>query len=339
MVLPEDYIAQKFHQLAGYVKFKRSTNVYEGGCPMCKEGKSWGRKRRLYYIVKSGTIYCHNCGWSGNAIKFIKEVGHLTYEEIMNEAKDYDLIPEDVSEDKYTRTNYSTEILPHDSINLFDEHQVEYHKDNEPVKMCLELIHSRRLHSAVNRPKSLYVSLTDFTHKNRLVIPFYDQSGDIAFYQSRTVVPNSSLPKYLSKSNSEKTLFNLNNINSDIDHLFIFEGPIDACFVRNGTAVAGIQENSDRSLSAKQRDQLTHYNFFDQIWVLDSQWQDSASKSKTLKLAEQGHRVFVWPEKYGKRFKDFNDMAVALNISEIPYKFILDNTHTGLKVRVLLNVT
>ena len=29
-------------------------------------------------------------------------------------------------------------------------------------------------------------------------------------------------------------------------------------------------------------------------------------------------------------------MALALDINEIPYKFILDNSHTGLKVRVML---
>ena len=47
--------------------------------------------------------------------------------------------------------------------------------------------------------------------------------------------------------------------------------------------------------------------------------------------------MFIWPEQYGKRFKDFNDMAVGLGINEIPYKFILDNSYTGLKARVILS--
>ena len=59
MILPEDYVSQKFYQLAGYVKHKRYNNVYEGGCPICREGKSWGRKRRLYYVAKQNYIYCH----------------------------------------------------------------------------------------------------------------------------------------------------------------------------------------------------------------------------------------------------------------------------------------
>ena len=35
-------------------------------------------------------------------------------------------------------------------------------------------------------------------------------------------------------------------------------------------------------------------------------------------------------------FKDFNDMALGLDINEIPYKFILNNTYTGLKARAVL---
>ena len=35
---------------------KKLTNVYEGGCPICREGKSWNKKRRLYYIVKEDHI-------------------------------------------------------------------------------------------------------------------------------------------------------------------------------------------------------------------------------------------------------------------------------------------
>ena len=46
--------------------------------------------------------------------------------------------------------------------------------------------------------------------------------------------------------------------------------------------------------------------------------------------------MFIWPEQYGKRFKDFNDIALGLRVNEIPYKFILDNSYTGLKASVVL---
>ena len=61
-------------------------------------------------------------------------------------------------------------------------------------------------------------------------------------------------------------IFNLNQIDNELDKLFIFEGPIDACFVKNGIAVAGIQEG-DATYTSKQQEQLQKYNLFDKIWV------------------------------------------------------------------------
>ncbi len=80
--VPQEYIIQKFYQYAGYPKFKKVSNVYEGGCSMCREGNSWGRKRRLYYIIDENVICCHNCGWYGNPFKWVMEAGQLTAREI-----------------------------------------------------------------------------------------------------------------------------------------------------------------------------------------------------------------------------------------------------------------
>ena len=108
MQLPDEYTIQKFHQLAGYPKQKQGGRVHEAGCPLCREGGSWGKKRRLYFIVKENHIFCHNCGWTGNPIKFIQDAQGLTYKEIMDEAcrleKDYHKIQQlDKAEMHYLR--------------------------------------------------------------------------------------------------------------------------------------------------------------------------------------------------------------------------------------------
>tara|TARA_R110000744_G_scaffold310546_4_gene418234 strand:+ start:99 stop:1115 length:1017 start_codon:yes stop_codon:yes gene_type:complete len=335
VILPEEYVSQKFYQLAGYVKHKRYNNVYEGGCPICREGKSWGRKRRLYYIAKQNYIFCHNCGWTGDPFKFIQQIEGISFKDILGEAKDYDLIP--FEEEKVIKTYRETATLPADSINLFDSNQTEYYKDDKTVQIALDYIKERKLDVAVNKPKSMWLSLKDYTHKNRLVIPFYDLDNKITFYQTRTLLnQDNKLPKYLSKIGSEKSLFSINTIDPSIDKIFIAEGPIDACFIKNCVAVAGIQETSETTFTPKQDEQLDRYKFHDKIWVLDSQHQDRAAKLKTRKLIEQGQTVFIWPSKYGTIFKDFNDMCLGLNISEIPYKFILDNTYTGPKAMLKL---
>lgn len=335
MNIPQEYIVQKFYQFAGYPKFKKITNVYEGGCPTCREGKSWGRKRRLYYIVQDNVICCHNCGWYGSPVKWIQDVGNISYDEIIREIKenDYGYITELPEEPKIIQIP----DLPQDSINLFDDTQVSYY-GSDITKAALKFITDRRLDTAINRPKTLWLSTKDYIHKNRLTIPFYDDNN-IVYYQSRGLLKEdlAARPKYLSKMNGNKSLFNFNNINDNDSNVYIFEGPIDAFFVTNSVAVGGIQENTHKTFTEYQNKQMNKLMFFNKIWVLDSQWTDTASYNKTKKLIEDGQSVFIWPKSVGKMFKDFNDMTIHYEMDSISTKFIKKNTFKGLKARTILS--
>ena len=211
--------------------------------------------------------------------------------------------------------------------------QQSFYKDNIIVRACNHIIKSRKLDTAVNRPDNLYVSLTDKVHKNRITIPFINEHGEIEFYQTRTVKTSDlkTKPKYLGKVGAEKTLFNIDKVSSDHDNVYIFEGPIDAFFVRNSVAVAGITERG-RSFTQRQEEQLTNtLKWYNKVWILDSQWGDRASMIKSEALLKQGETVFIWPETLGKKYKDFNDLAIAANKDEISWKFIQKNTFHSLE--------
>ncbi len=332
MILPEEYIIEKFYTYGYQPKRNKYNKTYQCGCPICREGKSLGIKRRCFYIPKNNNIFCHNCGWSSVPIKWIEKVSGLTYAQILDEANKYDTSKVYDFKDTVIKKEYVAPTLPTDSINLFDKTQVTFYKDNEVVRSCLKLIKERRIHKAINKPKALYVSLKDKSHKNRLVIPFYNDKGDIVFYQSRTVLPtdNPTKAKYISKIGSDKALYGINNIDSDINYLFLFEGPINAMFTKNGLAVAGISKGN-HLFTQTQQDQLDKFKFFNRVWVLDSQWIDKTSLVKSEKLLQNGEMVFIWPEKYGKRLKDFNDIAMKYNLNEVTIDFILDNSFTQLQ--------
>jgi len=341
MVLPEAYIVQKFYQYAGKPKYNRLTKTYQGGCPICREGKSWGKKRRLFYVIKDNFFHCHNCGWHSNPTNWIIEVSSLTFEEVLEESKDYDILPKDVNEkeiNEYVKRIFSQK-LPDDSINLFDDTQLKFYNSNPIVQTAVKYIKDRMLDTACNKPKSLYVSLKDKTHKNRLVIPFWNLNNKIIHYQTRTLLKNDEKfkPKYLSKINSDKSVFNIDKVTEELDKIYIFEGPIDACFAVNGVAVAGITENSSSLYTKLQYDQLNKFPFHERVIVLDSQWQDQASKNKTKILLDAGVKVFIWPKKLGKRNKDFNELVIDNKINKVPSKIIDENTYTGLMGRVVLS--
>jgi len=341
VLIPNEYILQKFYQYAGYPKFKKISNTYIAGCPICREGKSWLKKRRCIYIVDDNVICCHNCGWYSDTIKWIQEVSNMSFNEIIQESKEFDVLPLDIlKEEAEVKKPITVDRLPKDSINLFDDNQLEYFKDNEVIQDTLSLIKRRKIDKAINRPDTLLVSLNDKTHKNRLIIPFYNEDNEIIFYQSRAIYDKDLkfYPKYLSKVNGEKSLYNINKISPDLDYIFIFEGPIDSFFVKNGTAVAGIQENSSNTFSSLQEQQLAGFKFHKKVWVLDSQWADKASRTKTQKLIDSGESVFIWPETLGKKYKDINDYCIDQNLDSIEPEFFISNTTEGLKAKLSMTV-
>ena len=335
-VIPQEYIVEKFYQYAGYPKYKKLTNVYEAGCPICREGKSWNKKRRLYYVVKEEYIFCHNCGWSGSPVKWVQEVTGKTYIEIINECKDIDVFNIPIEKEENKTPDKPPPSLPGDCINLYDETQCSFYNDDSMVTHALVTCKERKLFSAVNKPKTLWFSRNDFVHKNRIIIPFYD-NNKIIFYQSRKLKQNrkDTMPKYLSKIGADKTVFNIDKVGNDIDYMFIFEGPIDSFFVKNGVAVGGISKGKS-CFTKLQEQQINQKPFHKRIWVLDNQYCDNTAREKTFSLLSQGERCFVWPKEL-LQFKDFNDLCVKINRDEITSRFIIKNSYNELKGKLLLS--
>lgn len=332
--LPKEYVTTKFFELSHKVSHSKYNDVYNGCCPICMEGKSWGRKKRCFYVPENDNIYCHNCGWSSKPYKWIREVSQLSHDDIWQEIRDGSYDYENITPTEAPEI-VKVPSLPEDSINLFDPNQVEYYKYDDRVQRAVQYLKSRRLYTAINRPDAFYISLKDFVHKNRLIIPFKDADGQIIFYQSRKLFEWDELGNYISKSGGDKSLAGFDKIDSSISSAFLFEGPIDGFFVKNGLGLGGINKG-DTTFTSLQQSQMDSLWQHERIWVLDSQWIDETAMTKTKNLIEMGERVFIWPEKLGRRFKDFNQMCVALKRDEISPEFIQKNSYKGAFARVKL---
>lgn len=349
--LPTEYVIKKFYEYGFGVQHIKSNGTFHCSCPICMEGKSFGKKKRCWYIPSKNLIYCHNCGWSSRPVKWIMEAGNISFADIQEELKSGEYTIINLDKKRYDDINFDSlipaeeSILPTDSIDLSNNLQLEYYKNNSVVQKALNYIKSRRLDSAINKPDSFYISLNDSTHKNRLIIPFNDANGKTIFYQSRSIGASFDEKlekvKYLGKKNAQKSIFGLDKIDSSINEIFIFEGPIDACFVKNGIAVAGINPSSSSSFNELQLQQLRQFaDNHSFIWVLDSQWVDEASRQKTAELLSQGESIFMWPETIGKQFKDFNELCVNVKKNEVPIEAIRNNILSGerslLKYKMLM---
>ena len=314
--IPESYVLNKFLAHSYDPSYRKQDNTYNAGCPVCKEGKSYGKKKRLFFYPSSNTFHCFNCSKTWSAYSWITNVCNLSKEELDNEilSNEYST---DISNKITENKTFKREVpdLPYDAINIFDVVQQKYYSNNKFFNQAFEYARNRRLDTAINKSPNLFLSLTDFSHKNRLCIPFYDRNKKVVFYQTRSI--DKTEPRYLGKYGSDKTVFGIDRVSNDIPYIFMFEGPIDAMFVKNGVSLAGL------TMSKIQATQLLEFPFHKKIWVLDNPSFDESAHEKTKQLLVNNETVFKW--KPGMAYKDFNEMALFEDLDEIDYQIIVDN--------------
>lgn len=313
--IPESYLLNKFYSYSHEPSFKKYEGTYNAGCPVCREGKSLGKKKRLFYYPKTQSFYCFNCNKSWNGLSWLTDVTGMSIPEIKTEISTQKNSFEIDIKKQLPSSKRILADLPYDSINLNDPLQLSFYQKNELINKALNYIRGRKIDTAVNKSKNLFLSLKDFIHKDRLCIPFYDENKKIIFYQTRCL--DDSQPRYLGKQNSEKTIFNIEKIDPSLDYIFLLEGPIDAMFIKNGVGVAGI------NLTNLQKEQLSRYPLHQRIWILDNPRIDSTSNNKIQELILKGEKVFCWNNQY----KDLNEWCVSENINEIQPDIILNSLY------------
>lgn len=308
MALSPNYIRTVFFSRVGNPKEFRDGRMI-GCCPICHEGNSYGKKRRLYYYPESGSLFCFNCQRSWRDLDWCVEVEGRPKEEILCDAREYGyIILPKTEERKEKPKDVDPGELPEDAINLSSKRQLAYYGSEPVISAALDTIHRRRLDTCVNRI-DYYVSLKDPVHRNRLIIPFRDENGSIVYYQSRSLFDDGS-PKYLSKG-GDKTVFGIDKIDPSMKSYFVFEGPLDSCFVRNGLGVCGL------NLTEYQESQLASLFLMRRIWVLDNDFRTNRDVRRTyLKLMSEGEWVFVWPDCFSK-YKDINELCIDRKMDEI----------------------
>ena len=155
-ILPKEYTLQKFYQYAGYPQHNKFADTHNASCPICKEdnGKYWGKRKRLYYFPDKDYLYCHNCLKSYTPYNFVKIITQMDYNEIMEDVKNGNYDTQVIKEEN--KTPKKNHILPHDSINIFDQSQLEYFKNDKTIIDCINFVSSRKIDISINKPKSLY---------------------------------------------------------------------------------------------------------------------------------------------------------------------------------------
>jgi len=304
------YVENKLFEII-HGKIKKSSSTWNFRCTICGDSKKNKSKMRGNYYPKNCSYYCFNCNQSASGLHVISKLGGIDIQTVRRDFLEF-LRKDDKKIKPVTKPKEVIKEKPQ-KINIPDSWIQN--------KIVEQFIKDRRLDIAPFKPKSF--SCYYDKNINRIVIPWFE-NGEIIYWQKRSIT-NKQIPKYLFPKQSEKPIFNLDNINESFPYIFCLEGSIDSMYVLNGVAIGGV------TLTENQQETLSKY-LCEPVIMLDNQHVDETAKRVTIKLAKENPnlKLFIWPKDIHE--KDVNEYVINHGIDKFMDKnFLKSRIFSGLK--------
>ena len=162
--------------------------------------------------------------------------------------------------------------------------------------------------------------------EKRLVIPFFNQDGDVVAAQGRSLTIEDEMnarttAKYITvkyDKSIDRLWYGMWRAKTN-KRVYDVEGPIDSLFLSNAVAMVG---------AGALRAIPDHFEDTPMTYILDNEPRNRQICSYIEKLIELGREVCIWPNNI--KDKDINDMAHHMSTRKIQ-KTIDDNTVSGLE--------
>ena len=330
------YIDQKYINLctSRVEKFKKvRDNLWNFRCPICGDSRKHKNKARGFVYRKKASFFykCHNCGVGLTFNNFLKHIDHGLYTEYRvekykgGETQGNTPIP-DKSPFKFEAPKFDKSMNKHlDNLSKFsdlkeDHPALSYVKNRKiPKEHWDKLYLADKFYEWSNSifPEKFKSINIDYP---RLVIPFFDKSGEIFAYQGRAF--GKEEPRYITlKIVSEKEkIYGLERINYD-SHVYVVEGPLDSLFIDNCIAVAG----ADLNLLELSPNSTTV--------IYDNEPRNKHTVERMFKSVDKNYHVVVWPQDLKQ--KDINDMYLS-GIEDVK-SFIDEHSYQGLEAYLKIN--
>ena len=330
------YIDQKYINLctSRVEKFKKvRDNLWNFRCPICGDSKKHKNKARGFIYRKKASYFykCHNCGVGLTFNNFLKNIDHVLYTEFRvekykeGETHRNSPIPDKVPF-KFESPKFDKSMNRHlDKLVKFSDMDKDHPALSFLIDRKIPKEHWDKLYFV---DKFYEWSNSIFPEKfnsinidyPRLVIPFFDKSGEIFAYQGRAF--GKEEPRYITlKIVSEKEkIYGLERIDYD-SHVYIVEGPLDSLFIDNCIAVAGADLN------------LLELNPNSTTVVYENEPRNKHTVERMFKSVDRNHKVVIWPQELKQ--KDINDMYLS-GIKDVK-SFIDVHTYHGLEAYLKIN--
>ena len=319
------YIDKKYvNMLSGSLeKFKwKKENLATCRCFKCGDSlKNKTKTRGFFFENKGNYVYkCHNCGIACSLYSVLESIcPTLCKEYAFENFKDKNpepLVRTKVEKKQPMFCDLGTRL---DLLNA-DHPAITYVKSRQIPKekycnfyYCSDF---SRIMSSFDREGS---------KEGRLVIPFYDESGNLIGVQGRIIEEKAQEKaiRYITLKNEgeERLWYNIDKVDAR-DTVYVTEGPIDSMFIPNGISMQGagwLEELPKKIAKSKV------------VFIFDNEPRNFEIVNLIGKYIEAGRNVVIWPNEIDK--KDINDMVMAFGES-MTMKLIINNVYSGLKAKV-----
>ena len=317
------YIDKKFVNLVSgsLEKFKwKKDTLATCRCFKCGDSKRNKSKTRGYFFEHKGSyVYkCHNCGFSCNVYTVLENISKTLAKEYVFEKFKNENPREIESKQETARQQVFTDLGTRLDLLNGDHKAIKYVKSREiPKEKYCNFYYCNdfsKIMQAFNRQG---------TKESRLVIPFYNDSGELIGVQGRSLDPTGEAIRYitLKKDGEERLWYNLDKVNPR-ETVYVTEGPIDSMFIPNGIAMQGAGW-MDKFPEKIEKSKV--------VFIFDNEPRNTEIVSLMGRYIDAGRNVMIWPSEINK--KDINDMILAYGQS-ITMKMIINNVYSGLTAKM-----
>lgn len=313
MSLYEYDVKQIQEKYLGYMNLKGLKRHHSGKwnfrCPLCGDSKRNINKKRGWFEPDMRVFSCFNCDQRGISFEKFMEIVQPTllhqYKQEIGAAWLEDRekngpqlppevhIPEEQIEFEEKVKKFEIE-LPKGTVPVWEL------PEDHPVRVYLT---DRLITMEMCKDHGVSFCMAERgDYQQRMILPFvWKTEKRIYGFQARRL-DGDGYPKYLTKVlDGHPKIWNMFNVNHDgTEVVYVTEGVIDAMFLSNSIALCG----SD--FSAEYQKALKSWNF---CFVFDN---DETGRKKSIKFAELGYKVFVWPPDCPA--KDVN-MAIQMGLN------------------------
>jgi hypothetical protein len=327
------FIDTKYLNLVGHrlpLFKKKKTDLWNCRCIVCGDSRTNKNKARGYFYRQRNDMYykCHNCLASQHFGTFLKNLDSHLYQQYVFEryASGENGPKSHTKAEEFVYQYEKVDFKPKPLLETIAQKLSELPDDNEAVQYCLTRKIPRDKFNElyyINSAQKIQVIAPEYdtikTEEPRLVLPFYNESGELTGVTMRALRGEHLRYIMIKMKEDEPLLFGMNNVNKEIP-VTIVEGPIDSLFVDNCVAVAGTGFAKIETLNLN-KELITI--------VFDNQPRNPEVCRLVEKYIKLDYQVVIWPCNISE--KDINEYVEGGG--EIQ-QLIRENTFQGLMAQL-----